>query len=247
MPPDTFSAIACPCCNSRMRQHRLAGNLQREVVLDLCFPCQCIWFDEFENTQLAPEGVIDLFRHIHAHRDNPRQPWADMIYCPRCKERMIEGRDNCGNGQFSYRRCPQRHGRLSSFSAFLMEKGFVRQLNGAEIAELAKNVQTILCPDCGTPVDITCENVCGRCRAPVAILDPDAVNKVLTQFSQPSQRNLAAQPQALAAALIAGGQPAIQTKSEAATASAVGASEFVDPVDLLVGGIELVMEILSAF
>ena len=33
-----------------------------QVPLDFCFACQLIWFDEHESTELAPGGVIEVFK-----------------------------------------------------------------------------------------------------------------------------------------------------------------------------------------
>lgn len=186
-----------------MATHAFKRQQHGEVVLDLCFPCQGIWFDEFESAQLAPAGVLELFRLLHEHHDDLRQPWPGALGCPGCGERLIEGLDRTKNGHFAYHRCPQRHGRFNSFSAFMMEKGFVRQLNGAEVAELARQVQVIRCSGCGAPVDIRRENVCGHCRSPIVILDPDAVDKALDDYGSRARRQEHVDPHALADALIA--------------------------------------------
>ncbi|OQA33980.1 MAG: hypothetical protein BWY57_00828 [Betaproteobacteria bacterium ADurb.Bin341] len=228
-----------------MQQHRFARKLHGEIELDLCFSCQCIWFDEFESVQLAPAGVLALFRRLHEHRDDLRQPWPDLLTCPRCQERMVQGLDVCKNGKFSYHRCPRQHGRLSSFSAFLMEKGFVRQLNGAEVKALADKVQVIRCSGCGAPVDIRKENVCSHCRAPIAILDPDAVQKALAEFGQAAYRAEHLDPNALANALIANERLNAQAQREAKATHSVGFTEMADTADLISGGIELIVGLLS--
>lgn len=186
-----------------MATHAFKRQQHGEIVLDLCFPCQGLWFDEFESAQLAPAGVLELFRLLHEHHDDLRQPWPGVLRCPGCGERLIEGLDRTRNGHFAYHRCPQRHGRFNSFSAFMMEKGFVRQLNGAEVAALARQVQVIRCSGCGAPVDIRRENVCGHCRSPIVILDPDAVDKALDDYGSRARRQEQVDPHALADALIA--------------------------------------------
>jgi DNA-directed RNA polymerase subunit RPC12/RpoP len=164
------------------------------VSLDICFPCQGIWFDEFESAQLAPAGVLELFRLLHEHHADLRQPWRDILQCPRCRERLMHRLDSTRNGRFAYSRCPQRHGRYSAFAAFMIEKGFVRQLNGVEVAELARQVQTIRCSGCGAPVDIRREHVCTHCRSPIVILDPDAVQDALDNFGGQGQPPAACKP-----------------------------------------------------
>ena len=152
-----------------------------EVVLDLCFACQGLWFDEFESLQLAPEAVIELFRLIHEQGDGPRLPLAESLYCPRCKERLIHSQDRVKSGRFNYQRCGE-HGRFISFGQFMIEKGFVRQISPAEIRELKVHVAQVRCNSCGAPVDIRTESACTHCRAPIAVLDADAVERALSGY-----------------------------------------------------------------
>ena len=173
-----------------MSTHRFPRKTGGDVELDLCFPCQGIWFDEYESLQLAPSGVIDLFKLIHEHRDDQRLPLAKPLRCPRCKERMIHSQDRVRSGLFNYMRCGQ-HGRFITFSQFMIEKGFVRQLNGAEINELKARIGTIRCNGCGAPVDIRKESVCGHCQAPIAILDPQAVEQALAGYHQAAVKQAA--------------------------------------------------------
>ena len=158
-----------------------------EIELDLCFACQGIWFDEHESLQLAPAGVIDLFKLLHVHRDDLRQPMADTMRCPRCDERLIASQDRVKSGLFNYLRCVQQHGRFITFAQFMIEKGFVRQLNGAEIKQLSAQIGTLRCNGCGAPVDIRHQSACTHCRAPIAILDPAAVENALANFQQAAQ------------------------------------------------------------
>ena len=158
---------------------------------------------------------------------------------------MVQGLDACKSGKFSYHRCPRQHGRLSSFSAFLMEKGFVRQLNGAEVKALADKVQVIRCSGCGAPVDIRKENVCSHCRAPIAIIDPDAVQKALAEFGTAAYRAEHLDPNALADTLIANERLNAQARRTAKTTHSVGFIEMADTADLITGGIELIVEFFS--
>ena len=156
-----------------------------EVVLDLCFPCQGIWFDDFESVQITPGGIIELFKLIHEHRDGQRLPLRDPLHCPRCNENLLHGLDLARHGgQFNYHRCLQKHGRFTTFAQFMIEKGFVRQLTAAEISNLAVKVGTIRCNSCGAPVDIRKDHVCTHCRSPIAILDPAAVEQALARYQQ---------------------------------------------------------------
>jgi hypothetical protein len=167
-----------------MVAQRFARKITGEVELDLCFACQGIWFDEYESLQLAPAGVIELFKLIHEHRDDQRLPLASPLRCPRCNERLIPSQDRVKSGLFNYLRCVQQHGRFITFAQFMIEKGFVRQLTGAEIDALKVRIGVVRCTGCGAPVDIRKDSACIHCRAPIAILDPAAVQDALAGYQQ---------------------------------------------------------------
>ncbi|MGE5385783.1 MAG: zf-TFIIB domain-containing protein [Betaproteobacteria bacterium] len=243
--PRIDGALHCPACEAPMQTFSCKRKLEGELTLDLCFACQGIWFDEFESLQMAPAGVLELFKLIHAHHDDPRQPWHDVLDCPRCRERMLQGFDLSKNGRFSYHRCLQGHGRFTAFSAFMTEKGFVRQLNGAEIAALAQKIQIIRCSGCGAPVDIRTETVCGHCRAPIAILDPQAVEKALSGLNQAAAREERVDPEAFADALLANERLKSKLQRERAQASSIGVDVVdFDIADLVTGGIGLLVGLL---
>jgi len=181
-----------------MASHGFPRKTGGEVALDLCFPCQGIWFDAYESLQLAPAGVIELFKQIHEHRGDTRLPLADALRCPRCSERLIRSQDRVKSGLFNYQRCGE-HGRFITFSQFMIEKGFVRQLNMAEIGELKARVGVVHCTGCGAPVDIRTDSACPHCRAPIAILDTQAVEKALAGYQQAAAKNAAPTDPALLA------------------------------------------------
>jgi len=162
----------------------LPGRVRATIDIDLCFPCQGIWFDSFESLQLAPEGIIELFRLLGSHRDDPRRPRAPTVSCPRCAQVLLETRDLVKSGRFIYHRCPGGHGRFVGFAQFMIEKGFVRELNDVEIARLKAQIGVVRCASCGAPVDIRQDAVCGHCGSPLAILDPAAVDKALANYGQ---------------------------------------------------------------
>ena len=214
------------------------------LTLDLCFTCQGIWFDEFESLQLAPAGTLELFNQIRAHHDDPRTPWQAQLHCPRCRDPLMQGYDLCKYGKFSYHRCLRGHGRFTAFSAFLTEKGFVRQLNGDEIAELAKKVQIIRCSSCGAPVDIRTDTVCGHCRAPLAILDPQSVDKALERYGQAAAQAGKIDVLTLADAVLQRERDKSQWTREQRTHS-VAAGDGSGLADLVVGGAALLFDLLS--
>ena len=223
-----------------MAIHRFERQLNGLVTLDICFPCQGIWFDEYESAQLAPAGVLDLFGLLHEHHADLRQPWPGVLRCPRCRETLLACLDSTRAGRFAYSRCPQRHGRFSAFAAFMIEKGFVRQLNGSEVEELARKVQTIRCAGCGAPVDIRRDSVCGHCRSPIVILDHGAVQAALDDFGRKASSQQHIDPNAVADALIANERARSLAKRE----ERKGLLD-ADLGDLVLGGIGSVLHLLK--
>lgn len=229
----TTPARRCPSCRSGMTQIDLPGKIYDNVVLDLCFACQGIWFDSFESQQITPAGIIELFRLIHDHSDGLRLPLADLLSCPHCEEKLIRGLDIAKSGKFAYYRCLQEHGRFTVFAQFMIEKGFVRQLNPAEIRELATRIGVVHCTGCGAPVDIRQDSACPHCHAPIAILDPEAIEHALAAYRQDDARRARHDPDALAEAILM----AEQQRSHSAPIDRPG--------DLVASGIEILRDMLK--
>lgn len=173
----------CPSCRSPMHLHALPGNHGHTVELDLCFQCQGIWFDPQENLKLTPAAVAELFRLLHEHRGDAHHPLSNDLDCPRCRGSLTQGFDLVRSGRYITYRCSNGHGRFSPFSAFMVEKGFVRQLTRPEIEDIAKRVAVIHCSSCGAPVDIRKDAACPHCRSAFSLLDPKAVEKALQGYA----------------------------------------------------------------
>ena len=186
--------MACPSCSGRMESRELNRKPLGAIELDLCFDCHAIWFDQMESAQLAPGSVLELFKQIHEHHGQPARPLADTLKCPKCRSRLTLTQDVQRTNRISYYRCTEGHGRLTTFLQFLREKNFVRDLSKPEILELSAKVTQVRCSGCGGPVDIKKEAACGYCRAPVAILDANAVKRTIAELDA-SQRH---QPSAIA-------------------------------------------------
>jgi DNA-directed RNA polymerase subunit RPC12/RpoP len=218
----------------------LPGKLHGTVELDLCFACQGIWFDGYESHQIAPGGLVELFKLLHEHRDDQRLPLAEPLRCPRCDEKLLAGLDATKSGKFTYHRCLQGHGRFSVFAQFMIEKGFVRQLSPAEVHELAARIQTVRCSGCGAPIDIRRDAACTHCRAPIAILDPDAVEQALAGYHRAELKRTHLDPNALADAII----ETERQKSRQTRAMTAGALN--QPVeDLLISGATAVWNLIK--
>jgi Zn-finger nucleic acid-binding protein len=199
----TSSSRSCPSCGDALQQHSLPALYSGQVEIDFCFGCHGIWFDQMENMKLSPEAVATVFKQMHRHRDAPRAPLASRLACPECRDTLVQGFDIVRSGRYITHRCASRHGRFSSFSSFMIEKGFVRQLTRPEIADIAAKVASIHCSACGAPVDLRREDACSHCRTALSLLDPQAVEKALQTYALAPARQTWGSPSDVAAAIVA--------------------------------------------
>lgn len=182
--------MQCPSCSTPMDQERFERNVVGQVSLDICYPCNAIWFDSLESSELTPGSIIELFRQIHRHRNAGRRPLSAKSSCPVCARTLLTVNDLQRSGRFSYYRCPEGHGRLTSFFQFLREKQFVRSLTAVELSGLKAKVIQVRCSGCGAPIDLQKDAACSYCRSPVSVLDPDAVEKMLEEMQDKEKRRL---------------------------------------------------------
>jgi hypothetical protein len=167
-----------------MQVHHFSTRLGGRMELDICFACQGLWFDRNENLQLASASVVDLFKLLHEHRIDEHNSIAKQMACPRCKGGLQQGFDVVRSGRYMTYRCTAQHGRFSTFAAFMVEKGFARQLSPAEVKELGARIQAIHCNSCGAAVDIRKDAACPYCRTAFSLLDPQAVAQALQEHSR---------------------------------------------------------------
>lgn len=228
-----------------MLQKKFERQLHGEVELDLCFSCQAIWFDDMESVQITPGGIIELFKIIHEHRDDPLQPLGASLACPRCGEKLLHGLDVAKHGgQFNYHRCLQKHGRFTTFAQFMIEKGFVRQLSPTEIEELASQVGTIRCTGCGAPVDIRKDHACAHCRAPISILDPAAVEQALSRYQQAENKRTTRDVGMLGDAIIMREREKSRWQKSRRDENQQQIDGLADVGDLIAAGLELVYTLI---
>lgn len=171
-----------------MREEALGGHHGRPVTIDLCTRCQAIWFDARESLSLAPASTLALFRLIGQRVQRPEARRADLEKCPRCRGRLRRTHDQQRATRFEYLRCPNNHGRFTTFYEFLREKDFIRPLTPAEIAELANTIQSVNCSNCGAPIDLGKEAACGHCATPLSILDLRQAEALVAQLQKADAR-----------------------------------------------------------
>lgn len=174
------SALSCPGCAAPMRKQVFERKLGGELPIDICTACKLIWFDRFENMQLASRSLLELFELIHAHQNESVNPLPARMACPRCSDPLVLTHDMQRSTRFVYYRCERQHGKLSAFYQFLREKNFVRNLSPIEVARLKVEVRQVRCSGCGAPINLDTDSACPFCRAPIAVLDADAMQVALS-------------------------------------------------------------------
>lgn len=230
-----------------MEVHRFIARTGQALELDLCYACQGLWLDQNENLQLQPAAVVELFRLLHAYRGDQRHPLQARMDCPRCSRTLAQGFDVVRSGRYITYRCAARHGRFSTFTSFMVEKGFVRHLTPAEVQDLARRVGAVYCTSCGAPVDIRKDHACPYCSAAFALLDPDAVRKALDGYAQAQQQGPGAPtaPPDIGDALVALERDRSRAERERQQAAfGQGRTEQELTGDLLAAGVEMVWKML---
>lgn len=187
-----------------MQRRSFARKPLGRVELELCFACHALWFDQFESAQLTPAAVLELFEAIHEHHDLPPRPLADAMRCPQCNRALRHTQDVQRGNRIAYYRCAEGHGRLTTFFQFLREKNFVRSLTGPEVDRLRAHVAQVRCSSCGAPVDLARDAQCAFCRAPISILDADAVRRTIAELTEAERRSRHVDPAAVVDGLLAG-------------------------------------------
>jgi hypothetical protein len=163
------------------------SHLATPITIDVCLPCQVLWFDDHESLQLSPAAVLTLFRLISEHAQASRAPAPVEPSCPRCGLRLLLTHDQQRATRFQYKRCARGHGRLITFVDFLREKDFIRPLTPVQIEELRRNVQVINCSNCGAPIDLTTTSSCGHCGSPLSMLDMKQAGALVAALAEASE------------------------------------------------------------
>ena len=186
-----------------MAVHRLERKPTGAATIDVCAACRALWFDGFESLQLTPGATLALLKAIHDADRVPMRTMPSRLPCPRCSAALALTRNLQRTTRFSYFRCERGHGRYTPFMQFLLEKSFVRPLPPAEIERLRRAVGTVRCSGCGAAVDLATDTACRYCRAPVAVLDPDALSRAVESLTAAEARRNRIDPEALADGLLA--------------------------------------------
>jgi DNA-directed RNA polymerase subunit RPC12/RpoP len=177
-----------------MTSDRLDAHQGRVLEIDVCGACQAFWFDQHESLNLSPGSTLRLFRVIGQQAAARRHPLSASARCPRCDTRLLLTHDKQRNVAFQYLRCPNGHGRLTTFFDFLREKNFIRPLSADQLTALRQNIQTVNCSNCGAPVDLTRASACGHCASPLSMLDVKQAQALITQLREAESGSRAVDP-----------------------------------------------------
>jgi Zn-finger nucleic acid-binding protein len=176
--------MQCPNCAAEMTPLTLDAHLTAAVTTDICTQCQAFWFDKYESLKLSPASTLKLLQFIGEHSSSPKVPQSEALHCPRCSAPLRHTNDMQRTTRFSYRRCPNEHGRFITFFDFLKEKNFIRPLTPQQITVLRQSVQTVNCSNCGAPIDLTTASVCAHCGSPLSMLDMTQPEQLVAQLKQ---------------------------------------------------------------
>jgi len=223
-----------------MRTVELERKPLGKAVIDYCRDCQALWFDACESVQLTPGATLAPFEAIRAATPVERRPLPATPLCPRCREPMRLTHDVQKTTRFSYHRCPYGHGRFTPFFQFLREKDFIRPLPEAELARLKTYVRVVRCSSCGAPIDLATQTGCSYCRAPIAVLDPDAVARTVAALTEAERRRRTIDPGAVTDGLLAASRYQREFERQTPEASGAGAA-----VDLVATGLQVVATLLA--
>jgi hypothetical protein len=135
-----------------------------------------------------------MLRVIGEHVARPVLQDGDIAMCPRCNAQLRRTQDLQRSTRFEYFRCPNNHGRLTTFFDFLKEKDFVRPLTPQQIAELRRNVQAINCSNCGAPIDLAKRSDCGHCGSALSMLDTQQAERLITQLREADRTDKVVDP-----------------------------------------------------
>jgi len=184
-----------------MQPQHLALRVAGELTVDLCADCQAIWFDALESTQLAPGATLRLFEAIRTTRPAARRPLPATLPCPRCTLPLSLSQDLQHTRRFFYYRCSGGHARFTrsrNSSARRISSGRRRRPS----LRLKASIREISCSSCGAPIELERDAACPYCRAPIAILDPDAIEGTVRALESAEARRTSVDVGALVEAML---------------------------------------------
>jgi Zn-finger nucleic acid-binding protein len=159
----------CPNCSKEMTSMTLEAHLSDPVDIDICMPCQALWFDRYESLKLEAGSAARLKTMIEEQASAAKPQYIASLSCPRCHAPLHFTHDMQADTRFSYWRC-EPHGRFITFFDFLKEKKFIRELSRKQLDDLRQQLGAINCANCGAPIDLGKGSTCDYCGSPIPML-----------------------------------------------------------------------------
>ncbi len=160
----------CPNCAAGMARLSLAAHYGAVVEIDHCAACRLLWFDQMETANLARDGLLELFRLIAATEADAERPLSERLQCPRCSGPLDRIHNMSRYGRMIHYRCRKADGHAVTHVQFLAEKGLLRDVTKADLAQQNRLV-AVSCRQCGAPLHALRDCNCPYCGAPVVMLD----------------------------------------------------------------------------
>ncbi|WP_183634284.1 hypothetical protein [Niveibacterium umoris] len=167
-----------------MTQLTLAAHYGMTVEIDHCAQCRLLWFDQMETANLARDGLLALFRLIAAAEPTAEKPLNDVLRCPRCTGLLDRIHNMSRYGRMIHHRCRSAHGHAVTHAQFLAEKGLLRNVTEADLAQPAQRLLALSCRQCGAPLNALKDCNCPYCSAPVVMLDLERAVAVLADHDR---------------------------------------------------------------
>lgn len=198
-----MSTPACPSCDRLLSVEHFEGHYGARVELDLCHPCELIWFDKLENIRLSAGGVLALMRAMSEGLDGARPVLPSELGCPRCAAPLRTEVRRKGPASWQVRACPEGHGQLVRYLDYLTERDCVKPLTGTRLDELRQHVQQVRCSGCGAAVSLAVEQAaCTHCGAALSVLDAAATADALSRLQAEQERRSSPDPDTIAADMV---------------------------------------------
>ena len=123
-----------------------------------------------ETANLARDGLLELFRLIAATEADAERPLSERLQCPRCSGPLDRIHNMSRYGRMIHYRCRKADGHAVTHVQFLAEKGLLRDVTKADLAQQNRLV-AVSCRQCGAPLHALRDCNCPYCGAPVVMLD----------------------------------------------------------------------------
>lgn len=164
------TALHCPNCAGDMTPLSLPARYGAIVEIDHCTACRLFWFDQLETANLARDGLLSVFRLIADSEAAAERPLNERLRCPRCTATLDRIHNMSRYGRMIHHRCHNAHGHAVTHAQFLAEKGLLRNVTEADLAQPARMLG-VSCRQCGAPLHALKDCNCPYCKAPVVMLD----------------------------------------------------------------------------